>query len=127
MCRALKVSRAGYHAWRKRPASRRSVEEQALLTQIRSAHKASTGTYGSPRIHRALRASGSVCSRKRIARIMRKYQVSAQVKKRFVATTDSKHDLPIAENLLKRNFGAEQSNTRWTSGCPLGDHLCLDQ
>jgi putative transposase len=114
LCRVLRVSRSGYMAWRDRAPSGRSVEEQALLIEIRKAHYDSEKRYGSPNIYMELNAAGVRCSVNRVARIMRKYQISAQIKGRFVVTTDSKHNLPVAENLLQQNFRAEEINTKWT-------------
>ncbi len=70
MCRVLNVSRSGYYAWQARRASPRAQANQVLLGQIREVHLASRQTYGSPRIHAALQRQGSVCGRKRIARLM---------------------------------------------------------
>lgn len=115
LCRVMQVSRSGFNAWRKRSPSRRSIEEQILLALICVAYKESKETYGSPRIHRDLLAAGARCGLKRVARIMRKHNVSARAKKRFAATTDSNHGLPVAQNLLQQNFVAQQTNARWTS------------
>jgi hypothetical protein len=72
LCKVLKVSRSGYYDWKKRPSSRRSREDIALSTKIREIHERSRKTYGSPRVHAELRAMGVRCSRKRVARLMRK-------------------------------------------------------
>ena len=84
------------------------------MEQIRSAHRHSDGTYGSPRIWKELSEQGTTCGRNRVARLMRKHQITAQPVKRFVATTDSRHDLPVAANLLGQNFGAQQADTCWS-------------
>ena len=109
----MRVSISGYHAWLTRPQSARNEQEERLLVQIKTAHAQSQGTYGSPRIFRDLREDGWRISRKRIERLMRKHGISARVKKRYRVTTDSKHNLPVAENLLDQKFEAEQANTRW--------------
>lgn len=109
----MKVSRAGYHGWLHRQPSRRDREEGELIEQIKVFHKESDETYGSPRILKDLRAAGVRCGRHRIARIMRKHGIRAEVKQRFVVTTDSKHNLPVAENLLDRQFETEKPNARW--------------
>jgi len=114
MCRVLEVSRSGYRAWRRRPLSRRSLEEQALLLVIQNSFKKSDGTYGSPRIHPDVQALNPACSLNRVARIMHKHGIAAQIKKRFKKTTDSEHDLPIAENIVKQNFVTEETNSVWT-------------
>jgi transposase InsO family protein len=113
LCRALQVSQSGYFAWLRRTPSRRSREETHLLVQIRAVYQQSDKSYGSPRIQRDLAAQGVVCSRKRVERIMRKYQVRVEPARRFVTTTDSAHALPVAPNLLDRQFGAESANQRW--------------
>jgi putative transposase len=115
MCRVLEVSRSGFYAWRKRPASSRSIKNQLLLEKIKEAHKKSRKTYGSPRVHKQLVAEGERCSRGRVERLMSANGIRAKQKRKFVATTDSKHDLPVAENILERNFHVEESNTVWAS------------
>ena len=117
LCRTMRVSISGYHAWFRRldaPENSRSQQEKQLLVRIKSAHQESDGTYGSPRIFRDLREEGFKISRKRIERIMRKHRICGQPLKRFKVTTDSKHDLPVAENLLDQNFEVEAPNTRWS-------------
>jgi transposase InsO family protein len=83
------------------------------LVRIKAIHGESHGTYGSPRVFRELKAEGIRISRKRIERIMRIHGISARPRKRYRITTDSKHNLPVAENLLDQQFEAEQANTRW--------------
>ena len=111
----MRVSRAGYHAWlvRRETPSRRSREEARLVVDIRASHEGSRKTYGSPRVWQDLKAEGIRCGRHRVARIMRKHAIRAETRRRFVVTTDSKHNLPVAENLLDQQFGAEKPNARW--------------
>ncbi len=115
LCRALQVSVSGYFAWlgRTRSPSRRSQEETKLLILIRSVHQQSDRTYRSPRVHRELVAQGTLCSRKRVERIMGKYQVRAEPVRRLVVTTDSAHALPVAPDVLGRGFAAESANAGW--------------
>ena len=115
MCRVLLVSRSGYYSWRNRPQSRRAKENERLLVRIEAAHKKSKKTYGSPRIHRQLVKDGVACSRGRVARLMRDAGIRAKQKRKFVVTTDSKHGLPVAENLLDRQFDVDTLNTVWTA------------
>jgi putative transposase len=115
LCRALQVSRSGYSVWRNRPESHRTRQEQELLACIRATHQESRGTYGSPRIHQELRDDNVACGRNRVARIMRKYQITARPLRRFVRTTDSSHSLPGASNLLQQKFTVEDPNTRWSA------------
>jgi putative transposase len=118
MCRVLQVSRSGYYDWAKREPSEPTPEEQRLRIEIRSIHRRSGRTYGSPRVHRHLRARGIRCSRKRVARLMREEEMRAKKKRRFRVTTDSNHSHPIAPNLLKRRFGVaevERTDQVWVS------------
>ena len=114
MCRALEVSQGGYHAWRTRPLSDRRREEYRLVQLIEEIHLGSKGTYGSPRIHAVLAGSGDMtCSLSRTARLMRKHRIRAKTKKKFKATTNSKHKLPVAANILNRNFNPRAPNKAW--------------
>lgn len=114
MCKALKVSKSGYHAWRTRPQSERKQEELRLVQIIEDIHQGSRGTYGSPRIHSVLAGLDGVnCSLPRTARLMRKHGIRAKTKKRFKATTNSKHNLPVAKNVLNRNFKPSGPNKAW--------------
>jgi len=114
MCDVLEVSPAGYYAWRARPESRRAVANRDLVDDIKRVHRDTSGRYGSPRIHAELRAQGRGVSRGRIERLMRRHGIRAiMARPRRVRTTDSRHDLPIAPNLLNRNFGADAPNRIW--------------
>jgi putative transposase len=87
MCRTLGVSRSGYYDWKDRPPSRRSREDAALTERIREIHRRSRATYGSPRVHAELRAIGIRCSRKRVARLMRKEGLKGCLRGRKKRTT----------------------------------------
>lgn len=113
MCQALGVSRSGYYAWKARPLPGTDPETLALTAEISSAHRRSRGTYGSPRIHRELRARGVRVGKKRIERLMRENNLKGAQKRRFRCTTDSRHSLPIAPNLLDRNFDPGQPDRAW--------------
>ena len=115
LCRVMAVCRGGFYAWRKRDKSARQVQNEILTEQIKTAHKESKETYGSPRIFAELKEAGIACSQKRIARLMRLHEIRAVLPKRFVVTTDSDHGMPIAENLLDRTFDAKTPDTRWTT------------
>jgi putative transposase len=115
MCRVIEASRSGYYRWKKQPQSRRQKENEKILMEIREAHKKSRRAYGSPRIVEDLKAKGMNCGKHRVARLMKINGIVGKAKKKFKATTDSKHNLPVAENLLKQNFEAEKPNTVWTS------------
>ena len=111
----MQVSRTGYYAWRGRKPSQRQLQNETLSDKIKVIFQESKETYGSPRIYEELKESGVVCSEKRVARLMQAQKISAVERKRFVVTTDSDHELPVAENLLARTFEAETPDTRWTA------------
>ncbi len=115
MCRVLKVSTSGYYAWRGRQQSQRERQNRKLLVAIKVLHKQSKQTYGSPRICRALSKQGTRCSENRVARLMRDNGIRAKQTKHFKATTDSRHDLPVAENTLDRQFEPEAPNEAWAA------------
>jgi putative transposase len=101
MCKLLNVSKAGYYAWRDRASSEHQLADQRLLTRIKLIHRASRQTYGSPRIHAALRREGIRVGRKRV----RTEGVAVRIRRRFRVTTNSKHGHPIAPNIVNRRFG----------------------
>lgn len=113
MCYCLKVSSAGFYAWRGRVPSARAKANERLLTTIRVAHAESRRTYGSPRIHAALKAEDVGAGRHRIARLMRLNGLQAKTRRRFKASTQSNHNLPISENILDRHFTANRRDTAW--------------
>ena len=113
MCEGLGVSRSGYYAWQQREPSKREREDTELAQRIEEIHQGSRGTYGSPRIEAVLKGQGRRISRKRVMRLMRQSGLSARRRRRFRKTTDSKHDLPIAENVMARNFEVPAANTAW--------------
>ena len=98
MCRVLAVSPSGFYASQRRPRSARHWRDQQLTTQIRLAHAHSRRTYGAPRVHEELKATGESVARKRVARLMHDDGLAAMVKRRYVVTTDSAHTHPIAAN-----------------------------
>ncbi len=113
MCRQLELSVSGYYAWEKRAVSQRKKVDEVLIPKIKASHRRSRGTYGSPRIYDDLKDEGESVGRHRVARLMRENAITARPLKRFRKTTDSSHDLPVAPNLLKRNFEADRPNTVW--------------
>jgi putative transposase len=108
MCALLKVSRSGFYAWLTRPESQRSRENRSLETKIRVFHAASHGIYGSPKVHQDLIDDGVRCGKNRVARIMREAGIRSRRRKKFKATTNSRHNLPVAANLLDQDFTAEE-------------------
>lgn len=115
MCRVLGIAPSGYYAWRERSPSKKSVHDDVLLVHVRAAFKASRRRYGSPRVHADLRAAGHRVARKRIARLMRENGLRARHRRRFVNTTQSRHKLPIARNVVAREFEVSAPNQVWVS------------
>jgi len=116
MCRTLEVSRSGYYAWKKRPKSRRRIDNEALLIEIRRVFMDNDSDYGSPRIWNELNnVQGIGCSENRVARLMREVGLVAVQKRKFKATTNSKHNWPVAPNLLERHFSVDEPNKIWVT------------
>ncbi len=115
MCRALEVSAACYYAWRAHKPSKREKENQRLAERIKATHAESRGNYGSPKVYRKLRRDGERVSRKRVARLMKEHGITAKRVKKSKRTTTSRHSLPVAENILARNFKVTCMDTVWTS------------
>ncbi|PZD70140.1 hypothetical protein C1752_18334 [Acaryochloris thomasi RCC1774] len=116
MCKVLKLARSGYYAWVNREVSPRQQENEILSNQIHQIHQESRQTYGSPRIHAALLAKGFRVGRQRVRRLMAKLGICARRKRPFkVTTTDSVHSLPIAENILNRDFTSTEPDRAWVA------------
>ena len=113
MCEVFLVSKSGYYAWCRRDQSIREGKELALLRVIEDVHKGSRGTYGSPRVFKVLKGLGHKINKSKVERTMKKNGIRAKTKRKFRVTTDSKHNLPVAPNLLKRNFSPEKPNQTW--------------
>ena len=116
MCVVLDVSVSGYRAWKGggKPERKRLTDTQ-MLALIRAIHAELKGAYGSPRMVKELRARGFSASKERVERLMRENGIRARHKRRFKATTDSKHSLPVAPNLLARDFAPAKPNQVWTA------------
>ena len=115
LSRILRVSASGFYAWRDRPLSKCAQEEARLEMEIRSAHKRTRQTYGAERLQQDLAEHGIKVGICRIKRIKMKLGLRCKQKKKFKVTTDSKHKLPVAENLLKQQFKVHQPNSVWVS------------
>lgn len=115
LCEMLEVSRSGFYAWETRPEAPRVQADAEVVEEIKAAHSASRGAYGSPRVVRALRRRGRRINEKRVARLMREHGIAGRKKKRFKKTTDSNHPDPIAPNVLERNFHVELPNAAWVT------------
>ena len=113
MCRTLAVSAAGYDAWRSRPESARSVSARTVRSAIRMIHRESRETYGSPSIWDVLIKQGHRLGEHRVARLMRQDGIRAKTVKKWRATTQSNHRLPVAEHTLNRQFTVTQPNWVW--------------
>jgi putative transposase len=113
---ALAVSASGYRAWKRggRPNRTRLTDAQ-LLALIQTIHQELKGAYGSPRMLREIRERGFPAGKERVERLMRQNGIRARHKRRYKATTDSKHALPVAPNLLARNFTPSAPNQAWAA------------
>ena len=115
MCRVLGVTRSGFYAWAKRPKPERAKRDAQLAATVAAVHQRSRRTYGSPRVHRELKARGVRVGKKRIERLMRENGIQGRRKRRYTRTTDSKHGGPIAPNLLARKFCVSAPNRAWVT------------
>jgi len=113
MCQVLAVSLSGYYAWLRRPESQRSRDDRRLLIEIRTIHRQSRRTYGSPRMYIELRDRQHPCGRHRVARLMRQDGLEGTYRRRFRVTTDSDHKWPVAPNRLERRFEVATPDTVW--------------
>jgi len=115
LCRLLAVSPSGYYATRGRPRSEHARRDEELAERVADAHLASKRLYGSPRVHAELAAAGERVGRKSVARLMREKELVGRVRRRFRTTTDSKHDFPIAPNVVARDFTARAPDQVWVT------------
>jgi len=118
-CEVLSVSTSGYHEYRRRsgtPAQPgKRIGNDALLVHIRAVHAESRGEYGWPRVWKQLLINGIRVGKERVRRLMHDHGIKARGKRKFKATTDSNHSMPVAPNLLARDFSPAAPNTAWTS------------
>jgi putative transposase len=123
-CAALEVSTSGYFESLRvaktarldpSPNTKARMSQTLLLTHIRAIHAEVKGEYGWPKVHKALRDKGFKIGRERVRKCMQQAGIRARCRRKFVMTTDSKHKLPIAENLLGRNFTVAAPNQVWTT------------
>mgnify|MGYP001558566422 FL=1 len=116
MCRAVEVSRSGYHAFKKRPKSQNRINNEKLLIDIRRVFWDNNRNYGSPRVWNELRNKEQIpCSLNRVARLMRVDGIVAVQKRKFRVTTNSKHNYPVWPNILNRNFSVDRPNIVWVT------------
>jgi transposase InsO family protein len=118
-CQVLGVSPSGYHARKARDVDterpRRRISNDALLVHIKAVHAESKGEYGWPRVWKKLLAQGIRVSKDRVQRLMKLHGIRAKTKRRFKATTDSNHNLPVAPNLLQRDFSPARPDQAWST------------
>ena len=115
MCRVLDVSESGYHAWRKRPPSVHTQQNARLEVEIKAAHQRTRETYGPERLQAFLADNGIQVGIHRIKRMRKKLGLRCKQKRKFKATTDSNHALPVAPNLLDRQFAVAAPNKAWVT------------
>jgi len=111
----MRVSQSGYYSWRRREKSTRQIENEKLIPIVKRASKESRETYGTRRISEEIEASGTPCGRYRARTLMNLSEVSVRRRKKFKVTTDSKHNLPLAPNLLDRDFKVAVPDRIWVS------------
>ena len=115
LCVILQVMPSGYYAWCKRPVSQRKQDNARLDVHIKAVFAEHKQRYGSPRITEELREHGEVISENRVAARMAALALRAKARRRYKATTQSNHTLPVAPNILEQNFEAEKPNQKWVS------------
>jgi transposase InsO family protein len=115
MCRVFSVSRSGYYRWRRHAESRRTIENRRLDAHIKAIFNKHKGRYGSPKITDELNDMGFPVSKNRVARRMKAAGLRSIVRRKYRATTDSKHSHPVADNLLQRDFTASSPDRVWVS------------
>jgi len=118
MCRVLKVSKSGYYIWLKRPPSERQIENRRLEVEIEAAHRRTRGVFGPHRLQKELQSHGIKVSLYRIRRIRRNLNLRCKQVKKFKATTNSKHRLPVVDNLINQNFITDAPNKVWVTDIP---------
>ncbi|OSM05933.1 putative integrase catalytic subunit [Magnetofaba australis IT-1] len=115
MSRVFSVSRSGYYDWLNRPPSARDIEDERLKVAIQAAHKRTRETYGARRLQKELADEGFDAGRDRIVRLRQELGLRCRQKRKFKATTDSNHTLPVAENLLGQEFTPIAPNQIWVT------------
>lgn len=115
LCEVLAVSRSGYYAWEKRPKSARKIADERLTAAIKVIHEKKRRTCGCRKMTKEIQRSGKRINHKRIERLMKAEGIRSKLAKKFKATTNSRHNLPVAENLLNRDFSATKPNQKMVS------------
>lgn len=115
LCRMLDVSRSGYYAWRRRPPSLRQQQDARYAVAVRAAHGKTRETYGTRRLHRELHAEGWIMSQWKVRRLRKTLGLRCKQARRFKATTNSRHRLPVAPNHVDQTFAPSQPNALWVT------------
>ena len=115
MCDVLGVSTSGYYAWRRRKPSRQQRRRRRIAAAAERSHRASGGIYGYRKVYEDLQEEEIACCLETVRRVLRAKGLFSRTKKKFVVTTDSAHDMPVAGNLLDRNFTATGPNQKWAA------------
>lgn len=111
----MEVSRSGYYKWRDRPESERERQHKEWTEQVKEVHDQSRKLYGSPKVTQKLHQQGIGVSERTVTRIMKKQQWRSRTVKKYKATTNSKHNLPVQENVLNQDFTASKPNEKWVT------------
>lgn len=115
MCEVLGVSKSGYYAWLNRPKSKQKERKEKLTGQVKRVHLESRKNYGSPKITKQLNSEGVTVSQKTVTRIMKEEGIRSKTVKKYKATTNSKHNLPVYPNLLDQQFKVERPGQAWVA------------
>ena len=113
LCRILRVSRSGYYKYEKRNHEEKKMREIPLINKVRTIQKRAKGSYGARRMSRELRNQGHNIGRHQAGSLMKKAGAEFRPRKKFRRTTDSRHNRPVAENLLNREFEVDQPDRVW--------------
>ena len=124
LCRLLKISRSGYYAWKNRSISSQKQREQLLLSKLVELHEKYPAS-GLNSLHHIITNGGISCSRNRLHRLMKKYNIHSVRKRAYTVTTNSKHNCPVSPNLLKRDFTASKPGTKWV--VIFSGYFCITQ
>lgn len=115
LCRVLEVSASGYYKWRRSEITPRQTQRTKVLQRILEIFEESRQTYGAPRVYEQIRSEGFTCSKRTVETLMRQNEIQPIQKRKFKTTTDSKHNLPIAPNVLSREFEVNEPDEVWVS------------